>query len=963
MLEKNSMRSIIFKLRLCPLLFLLATLLLPCASIADTKQSQSLRVITDDNYPPYLFRNDDGAVEGYLVDYWKLWETKTGVAVTLIATDWDSAQKKVLAGDADVIDMIFKTHPREPLYDFSPAYADLPVGIFSHRSIAGITEISSLKGFQIGVQAGDACIDELARHGITSLVQYPNYARLIAAARLQDVKIFCLDEHPASFYLYKLKAENEFLKAFTLYTGKFHRAVPKGHQETLKLVEGGMMSITEAEQKRLQDKWFGTPVLRGPFAHYLWEILLTIIAAGAILVIWNLTLRQRVAARTKDLRRALTDLQLVTAAEADSKARLAATLQAIPDLLFEHERTGRYLDVFASRHNLLYRTKHDLIGKSIHDVLPADAAGVVQQAIEAALTLGHDYGRVIELDIDGRTCWFELSVTRKGTGQGATVLMLSRDITTRKEAERDLQQAREANRQAERDKLFKMLFNTVPVAISYASGDRLIFTNRQFDLLFGYEPGEITSVSDWWARAYPDPQYSQQVQATWSELTAQAQQGNGQVEAREYRVAGKDGREYDLLIGGQFIKGGLIVTFTDISPLKQVEAELRLAKDAAQAANVSKSAFLANMSHEIRTPLNAITGMAHILRRSGLTPEQTDKLDNIENASSHLLRIISDVLDLSKIEAGRFVLEEAPVNVDALLGNVASMLGQKARDKGLRFNIETTSLPHSLRGDPTRLQQALLNYVANAIKFTEHGHVTLRVTQIGETDETVILRFEVEDTGIGISPEAMNRLFNAFEQADNSTTRQYGGTGLGLAITKKIAEVMGGTAGATSAPGQGSIFWFSAILNKTHEAATQSVRTNIEGAEQAIQREFAGKRVLLAEDDPINRDIAQMLLEEVGLRVDLAENGQEAVEKASSGGYAIILIDMQMPVLDGLEATQQIRQLPGHKATPILAMTANAFAESKDQCIASGMDDFLTKPVMPEMLYATLLVWLKRRRD
>lgn len=388
--------------------------------------------------------------------------------------------------------------------------------------------------------------------------------------------------------------------------------------------------------------------------------------------------------------------------------------------------------------------------------------------------------------------------------------------------------------------------------------------------------------------------------------------------------------------------------------------ELEHAKEEAEAGNLAKSSFLANISHEIRTPLNAITGMTHFLRRSELTAQQVDKLDMIENAGNHLIRIINDVLDLSKIEAGKFVLEDAPVHIEDLLGNVTSMLGQKAQDKGLRFNTETTSLLRNLHGDHTRLQQALLNYASNAIKFTETGHITLRVKEEAQTDETATLRFEVEDSGIGIASETLPKLFAAFEQVDNSTTRKYGGTGLGLPITKKIAELMGGTAGVTSTPGQGSTFWFTAVLRKGRQSAKEEARPGGETAEQVILQHHGGKRILLVEDEPINREIAQMVLEDVGLQIDLAENGREAVEKARLANYAAILMDMQMPVLDGLDATREIRQLPGCEKTPILAVTANAFAENKNQCFDAGMNDFISKPVMPKVLYETLLKWFEK---
>jgi len=401
---------------------------------------------------------------------------------------------------------------------------------------------------------------------------------------------------------------------------------------------------------------------------------------------------------------------------------------------------------------------------------------------------------------------------------------------------------------------------------------------------------------------------------------------------------------------------GVLGTYEDITSQKMTEAELIASKAAAETASIAKSAFLANMSHEIRTPLNAIIGMTHLLRRAGLPVEHADRVDKIERAGKHLLELINTVLDLSKIEADKLTLEDAPVDLGALLDSVVSMLGHKAEEKGLRLHVETVTPQTPLRGDRTRLQQALLNYGGNAIKFTSHGEITLRTTISEETDTSVTLRFEIEDTGIGIPPEVLPKLFSAFEQADNSTTRKYGGTGLGLAITKKIAEAMGGTAGASSSPGHGSTFWFTAMLAKANPGAEDSVPDFNDPADPPVARDYTGKCVLLAEDEPFNQEIAQTMLEDVGLTVDLACNGQEAIEKAASGDYALILMDMQMPIMDGLQATRAIRALG--KTTPVLALTANAFREDWERCKAAGMNDFLTKPVDPDRLFSTLAKWM-----
>jgi len=425
---------------------------------------------------------------------------------------------------------------------------------------------------------------------------------------------------------------------------------------------------------------------------------------------------------------------------------------------------------------------------------------------------------------------------------------------------------------------------------------------------------------------------------------------------------------------------GVLGVFDDITVIKQAEAELAthrsnlenlvaarthdlaIAKELAEVNSRAKSTFLANMSHELRTPMNAIMGMTFLALRRAEDPRLREQLGKIDAASHHLLQVINDILDISRIEADRMVLEDTELRLADLVGSTVNLVGQRAHEKGVELVVDLPAglAQRRLQGDPLRVGQVLLNLVSNAVKFTETGgHVALRARVMHEDSDRLRVRWEVQDTGIGIRAEDQERLFNPFEQADGSTTRKYGGTGLGLAISKRLVVMMGGEIGVHSSPGVGSTFWFELPL-RVMDAEPPLVEPAMAGlpAIEALRQRHAKRRVLLAEDDLVNQEVLRSLLEDTGLVIDLAADGLQTVALARQRRYDLILMDVQMPGLNGMEATRIIRRESRNTATPILAVTANAFGEDRDACVEAGMDDHLAKPIDPDALYAILLRWL-----
>ncbi len=535
---------------------------------------------------------------------------------------------------------------------------------------------------------------------------------------------------------------------------------------------------------------------------------------------------------------------------------------------------------------------------------------------------------------------------------------------------RDLRELKAMQRQtkAAEDRAQAML-DSFPIGANFWNDDfELIDCNMEMVNLFGFDHKEAYLENFY--KLYPEyqPDGKRSSEAAWENFSLALEQGY----FRSEWMCRQPNSDEDIPVELTLVrilyqeKFAIISYMRDLRELKAMlreihknEEDLKKARDIAEQSTKTKSEFLANMSHEIRTPMNGILGLLHLLEKTHLEDIQKSYVEKTLYSANNLLRIINDILDFSKIEAGKMEMESTPFHLQDVCNDIYTLFEPKTTEKGLILTIDTYRATTPLLGDPLRLKQVFFNLVSNAIKFTEKGSITVSVDSITHSKQGVRCDFSVQDTGIGLTQEQVDRLFSAFSQADTSVTRKYGGTGLGLAISKRIVEMMGGEIGVESRVGQGSRFYFYAFfaLPDTNTVVEPSKSMMVEYQEDKTPKH---ERLLLVEDNEINQLIAEELLQDVGYIVDVANNGAEALEKLKNNTYAAVLMDIQMPVMDGLTASKKIRENAQHKALPIIAMSAHAMEGDKEISLAHGMNDHITKPISPQTLYNALNLWIKK---
>lgn len=898
-----------------PSLLLLLALFLMCAfpgESASAEPPQTIRVVLDNNYPPFVFLDNEGRVQGIVVDQWRLWSQKTGVNAEIHALDWNEALRRMRAGEFDVIDTLFHTDARAELFDYLPAYQKIEVPIFFDGEVSGIVDAASLTGFAVGVKSGDAAIDYLQKRGITSLVHYTSYESLVQAARDRKITTFVIDAPPALYFLHKYGVQNRFRHTEPLYVGEFHRAVLKGNHAVLNRVAEGFAAISPSEYLHIERKWYGRPATEPlPVRQIVGVLAVTgLLVVG--LFLWNQSLRRAVTQRTVAFKK--------------SEERSRAIVEALPDMLFRFDQNGTFLDCHVADRESLLLPPEQFLGRTIHDLLPPELAAQTERHLKRALATGEMQHYEYHLLLKGIPRHYEARMVVSGEGE---VLSIVRDVTERKRIEQALLESEAKYRQlfdAESDAVF---------LIDSATGS-ILEANAAAEGLYGYSREELLTMKNTDLSAQPGETRRQ---------TEQAPHIAGQpimILLRYHRK--KDGAIFPVEVAARAFflqeRSVHIAAIRDISERKRLEEHL-LQSQKMEAVGV----LAGGVAHDFNNMLQAIIGNVHLLQlHSADNPVALKFTGHIQELARRGANLTQGLLAFSRKQIFSPRILDLNELVPETVKIYARLIGEEIE---LALSLSDGAL--TIYGDESQLQQVLLNLLTNARDAMPVGGTCCIRTLCGDCafpnadgHQTVqpCAVLEVTDSGMGIADKDLPHIFEPFY-----TTKEVGkGTGLGLSVVYGIVRQHGGTISVSTEPAQGTSFRISFPLGYgVVGQRTPHDHEHLSGK---------GETILLVEDDADVRISTAQLLEQRGYRVIMAAGGKEALAAMQEQNKEISLglIDAIMPRMNGAEVLTALRDLqPGLKAI---------FISGYPQEVLKGRSGcnvpFVAKPIMPSALFSTI---------